>query len=70
MYIQISQGSVATNVRGGGKFLLQLPLWFISEYNSERIIKIGPYLHVFMAHDIHIHQNMVSSIISSKLDFQ
>jgi len=41
--IQLSQGSAATNLRGGGKFYSSY-VRFISEYNSERIIKIGPHL--------------------------
>jgi len=42
--IPISQGSAATYLRGGGKFYSSFAAWLISEYNSERIIKIGPYL--------------------------
>jgi len=40
---QILQGSTATHLRGGGNFHeFQLTLQFITEYNSQRIIKISP----------------------------
>jgi len=54
------------NVRGGGKFysiFLHASAWFISEYNDERMIEIGPYnvkvvlqIKLFMAHTVYKHQ--------------
>jgi len=35
--------SAETRLRGGVISFTQLLVWFISEYNSERIIKTGPY---------------------------
>jgi len=42
--IYFSQGSVATDVRGGGRFNSIILRMVPSEINSERIMKIGPCL--------------------------
>jgi len=42
--IYLSQGSAATEFRGGGRFLFYRIPQFICESKGERIIEIGPYL--------------------------
>jgi len=38
------QGSAARDLKGGGSFYFRLPLQILSEFNSEKVMKIRPCL--------------------------